>query len=277
MENNAEIDPWAKMGNMAGNKSGEISQEGLAREAEWNNAMTGAPEFSGNQFGEAAQSTPESPYETAVEQPASESPERDDNIADASAIINYGLNAAAREKGVEATIQAINNFVPNGTGDPIKQLFVELGIDTGAEVKDVIEESRAIRPDENAFRSENINAPTTMNRSYEGALNAIKEVKELVAEVQTSPAYANLRAEAVRYNKGLFEYAVSKYGVRDLTVLFGALSEQKENPDKKAPDSTTPTPESAEEESEEDQTANQSSTTNSSPETDAAANNRSLL
>ena len=286
MENNAEIDPWAKMGNVAGNKSGEVSQEGLAREAEWNNAMTDAPEFSDNQFGEATPATPESSSEVATEQSADKSPERDDNIADASAIINYGLNAAARERGVEATIQAINNFVPNGNGDPIKQLFVELGIDTGTEVKDLIEESRAAKPNENTFRNENVNAPSTMNRSQEGALNAIKEVKELVAEVQTSPAYANLRAEAKKAGKGYFEYAVSKSGVRDLTVLFGSLSQFKEVPSSKAAPETTPEPDKSNEDEksedettnpENDQIENQSSTINSSPDTDATAKNKSLL
>ena len=292
MENNAEIDPWAKMGNVAGNKSGEVSQDGLAREAEWNNAMTDAPEFSGNQFGEATPATPESSSEVATEQSADKSPERDDNVADASAIINYGLNAAARERGVEATIQAINNFVYNGDGDPIKQLFIELGIDTGAEVKDLIEESRAAKPNEDAFRNENINAPNTINKSLEGALNAIKEVKELVAEVQSSPAYANLRAEAKKTGKGYFEYAVSKYGVRDLTVLFGSLGQLKEAPSSKSTPEATPESdksneaERSENETEENagknppqetQSENQSSTINFSPDTDATARNKSLL
>ena len=247
MENNAEIDPWAKMGNVAGNQSGEVNQEGLAREAEWNNVMNDAPEFSGNQFGETTPPTPESPYEPTTEQSIDNQLERDDNIADASAIINYGLNAAAREKGVEPTIQAINNFVPNGNENPIKQLLGELGINTGAEIKDLVEESHATKPDENAFRNENINAPNTMNKSQEGALNAIKEVKELVAEVQTSPAYANLRAEAMHAGKGIFEYAVSKSGVRDLTILFSSLSQFKETPSLKVAPETTPEPDKSNE------------------------------
>ena len=251
MDNNAEVDPWAKIGNT----SGETTQEGLAREAEWNNAMSDAPEFSG---------TPKTQYEGAA--PTNESPERDDNIADASAIINYGLNAAAREVGVEETMQTINNFVSNGNEDPVKQLFGDLDIDTNAEMEDVVEESRASKPQEDAFR-DNVNAPTTMNRSQEGALNAIKEVKELVAEVETSPAYANLRAEALKANKGVFEYAVSKYGTRDLTVLFNALNELKEKPEK-----ATSQPEEKENQSE-----NQSSTENPSPDTDATANKESLL
>ena len=259
MDNNAEVDPWAKIGNTAG----EVTQEGLARETEWNNAMADAPEFGGEQN----QPTPQTQYENPAT--TSEAPERDDNIANASAIIYniQGLNAAASEKGVEETVQAVNNYVFNGTEDPVKQIFGDLGIDTGAEMKDVIEESRASKPQENAFR-DNINAPASMEKSKEGALNAIKEFKELVAEVETSPAYANLRAEALRANKGIFEYAVSKYGTRDLTVLFNALNELKEKPGNTV-EQATPEPE-------EDQSENQSSTENPSPDTDATANEESL-
>ena len=211
MDNKAgEVDPWASVGNMAGNKSGEtVSAEGLAREAKWNNAMADAPEFAGNK-----QSTPEVP-------------ERDKNISDASAILKYGLNAAAREVGVETVVQTINNFVPNGQEDPIKQLYNNLGIDTRAEYQDLADEARASKPRETDYISSSVNAPASMKRSPEDALDAIKEVKELVAEVQSSPAYANLRAEAVRAGKGIFEYAVHKYGVRDLTVLFNELSNEK--------------------------------------------------
>ncbi len=257
MDNNAEVDPWAKIGNTAG----EVTQEGLAREAAWNNAMADAPEFGGEQN----QPTPKTQYENSAT--TGEAPERDDNIADASAIINYGLNAAAREKGVEETVQAINNFVFKGDEDPVKQLFGDLDIDTGAEMKDVIEESRASKPQENAFRDD-VNAPAPAEKSKEGALNAIKEFKELVAEVETSPAYANLLAEALKANKGIFEYAVSKYGTRDLTVLFSALNELKEKPNNTVEQATL--------EPEEDQSENQSSTENPSPDTDATAKEESL-
>jgi len=228
MDNNTyEKDPWANMNVAPGMKTGEVSQEGLAREAQWNNIMSDAPEFSGDPVfgGPKAEAPTETP---AAEAPTAEqSPERDENIADATAIINYGLNAAAREKGVEPVIQTINNFVPNEDGDPIKQLFIELGVDTKEELTDVKEESRAAKPSENAFRNESVNAPIIINKSANGALSAIAEVKNLVAEVETSPDYADLRAEAMSNGKGIFEYAVSKYNVRDLTVLFNALSERK--------------------------------------------------
>ena len=224
MDNNAmEKDPWADMGNMTNSRPSEVSAEGLAREAEWNAAMADAPEFNANQSNDTT-----APIDQQAEQMDTEAPRRDENIADASAIINYGMNAAAREIGVEATIQAIKNFVPNGVEDPIKQLLVNLGIDTHTEIKNLHEESRAAKAEEDAFRNESVNAPSTIKKSTEGALYAIKEVRELAAEVETSPAYANLRAEALKSGKGLYEYAVARYGVRDLTALFNTLSEQKE-------------------------------------------------
>lgn len=214
MDNKAgEVDPWASVGNMAGDKSGEtVSAEGLAREAAWSNAMADVPEFGS----------------TNTTQSAPEAPERDKNISEASAIIKYGMNAAAREVGVETVMQTINNFVPDANGDPIKQLYLELGIDTKEEISDLADEAKASKTQENTFLRENANAPISTKRSNEDALLAIKEVKELVSEVKTSPAYGDLREEALHNKKGIFEYAVSKYGVRDLTVLFDALSAEKQ-------------------------------------------------
>ena len=287
-DNAAEKDPWANMGNTIGNKTGEITQEGLAREASWSAAMTDAPKFAGDQLNETGIPNLPNSYETTITEPtdtaAEETPKRDESIADASAIINYGLNAASREKGVESVIQTINNFVPKGDEDPIRHLFNELSIDTNTELKDTAEEARATKPEENAFRSEDINAPTTANKSHESALAAIQNVKDLVTEVQTSPAYADLRAEALSSGLGVFEYAVKKYAVRDLTVLFRAISEQKqeyeqankksaqtaEEPTEKPAEQPEETPEKTPQEA---QTENQFSTTNSSPETDATASN----
>ena len=224
MDNNTNVDPWANMGNMApGSQAGEARPEDLARAAEWEKSMTDAPEFNGGQpFGT------ETAADTTAEQ-GLEIENRDESIADASAILNYGLNAAAREKGVEAVVQAINNFIPDGKSDPIRQILTELGVENVVEMNTIADESRAIRPAENTFRSESVNAPTTLNRSESGALNAIQQMKELIAEVQTAPEYTELRNDALKYGKGVFEYAVNKYGTRDLTVLFKELSTLKQS------------------------------------------------
>lgn len=267
---NSEIDPWAQIGNMNTNSNGEVSQESLERAAEWENSMSNAPEFAGDQFSDYQNTD----SEMGAEQANNDSETFNKSISDASAIINYGLNAAARETSVDSVIQTINNFVPNYQESPVQQLLSELGIDTKKEVDDLNNEKEASKTEENDFISNDINANFTTNKSIEGELQAIQDVKELVSEVQASPIYSQLRSEASSAGKGVFEYAVSKYPVRDLVTLFKTLSEQKaedlseklENPEEpKQPeenaveDSTIPN----------NQTENQSSTEKSSPETDA--------
>ena len=210
--NQAERDPWADMGNMSNSNPGELSEAAKENAEKWENAMSSdVPEYAG----------PFNPAEAENE------PGRDESISDASAIINYGLNAASKQIGVEKTMETINFFVPNGEEDPINQLFKELGIDTAKEFEDLSETAGASKKDEDLFRQENVNAPTTAHNSTEGALKAIQDVKDLIQEVNSSPAYANLRAGAQSMGKSVFEYAVDKYAVRDLTVLFNALSEEK--------------------------------------------------
>ncbi len=49
MDNNvAEKDPWNNLNMAPGGNTGEVSQEGLEREAEWNAVMADAPEFGAN-------------------------------------------------------------------------------------------------------------------------------------------------------------------------------------------------------------------------------------
>ena len=246
MDDQTQIDPWANMGNRVPSTNPEVTKEGLERAAAWEQAMTDAPAFAGNNFGQPT--TPETPNDTNLE-----TENHDENIADASAILNYGLNAAAREKGVDAVVNTIKNFVYKGQGDPIIQLLTELGIDTPKEFSELRDESRAIKSDENTFRNESVNAPATLNKSVQGALNAIQDFKLLITEVESSPEYNNLRSEALKNGKSIYGEAVSDYNVHDLTTLFNALSAQKEN-----------------------QIENQSSTTNPSPETDATESEESL-
>lgn len=209
-QNQPEMDPWANMGNMSNANLGEVTPEGEARAAEWTSKMADAPEYSG-----PFASTPEA------------APTRDENISDASAIINYGINAAAKQIGVERTIEIINNFDPSGFEDPIRQLYKELGIDTKEELKDLSEQKEAAQKDEDLFRENDVNAPATINKSAEGARKAIDDVKNLVLEVKNSPDYAELRREAQAMGKAPFEYAVDKFAVRDLTVLFAELGKIK--------------------------------------------------
>lgn len=152
--------------------------------------------------------------------------EYNSDIAAAAALINYGLNAAAREIGVENTVQKIKNFDASGREDPIKDLFEHLGVDLPVERKAVQEEGMAARAGEEAFR-QGVNAPT-QRRSVEGAFKALEDMKELIAEVEgADPRYEELREGARAANKGYFEYAVMNFGVQGLTELFSVLAMQR--------------------------------------------------
>ena len=271
MDNNAEIDPWAKLGNLdQGTKNNESSQENLEQAEQWQESMLDAPEFSGD----TAVPTPisEMPIEVSAEKYA-ESPMKaekcDDSIANAGAVLAYGFNAASKEKGVDTVVQAIKNFVPNGQDDPVKQLLSEIGIDTKEELSELSDESRASKTAENAFRTDNINAPPAANKSESGAISAIQDFKELVSEIESAPEYANLRANAMRNGRGIYEEAIAEYNTRDLTTLFNALKEQKEAMQNQKLEAEKTQQESLAD----NQTENQSSTEKSSPETDATASN----
>jgi hypothetical protein len=241
------IDPWANMGNMGPQRpqNNEVSAENLKRAEEWNQAMQDPPAFSGEMqsqpvapaeapAGVSAEAPVSTLVETPVEAPAqlpADGEQRDESIAEAEAILFQGpINAAAREKGIDTVVQGINNFVYSGQGDPMKQLLTEIGVDNKQDKQELAEEAQAIKPAETAFREENINAPTVTKKSEENTLGAIKEFKELIAEVESSPDYAGLRANAIKNGKSLWGEAVSEYGVRDLTTLFDALGKQKEKP-----------------------------------------------
>lgn len=177
----------------------EVSPEREQAAAEWSEAMEDVPEFN-------------------------------EGITDAAALINYGLNAAAREKGVEYVVQAIKEFDASGREEPIKDLFASLGIDTPEEHKDVLDEADAAKAAEEGFR-EGVNAPSP-KKSTEGAFAAIDDMKELIMEVEgADPRYEELREGARRAQKGYFDYAVSTFGVQDLTTLFEVLAEQREKAD----------------------------------------------
>jgi len=185
---------------------------------------TGVPEFKGDRFGTA---NPENLYYGEAKDDISEGEKYDAGIADAAALINYGLDAAAREMGVETVVQKIKSFDTSGRENPIGDLFTTLGVDTPEEVRKIRDEDIATSAKEQEFR-EGVNAPV-INRSSEGVFKAIDDMKELIAEVEgADPRYEELRQGARAAGKGFFEYAVSELGTRGLTELFEALAQQRE-------------------------------------------------
>lgn len=154
-------------------------------------------------------------------------PEFNDGLSNAASIINYGLDAAARETSVEAVIQGIKNFDASSSDNPLRDLYDSLGIDTKKEFEDMRDESVATKHYRNQFR-EQYNMPKTEKRSREGFIKAIMDMKELISEVEgADPRYEELRQAARASEKGYFEYAVKDFGLRGLTDLFSVLAKQK--------------------------------------------------
>lgn len=193
----------------------------------WNEAMGGGvPEFAGDDFGVKK-----------AEEGQEEANQYDEGLANAAALINYGLDAAARELGVEQVVQRVKDFDATGLSDPIKDLYEHLGVDTAEERHDVREEEEAAKPAEVAFREET-GMPKDMKRSVEGARAAIADMKEVIKEVEgADPRYEEIRIGARAAGMGYFEYAVKHLEKRGLSDLFTVLMEQREKKDKVGSDS----------------------------------------
>ena len=238
----------------------EFSSEQLKTAAKWGAAMaSGVPEFAGEGFGlpkgpnlvtkvaskvgekvvsdvgekmfGSANETNEF-YGEAKDEQGEFGEKHDDGISDAAALINYGLNAAALEYGVETVVQKLKGFDSFGSEDPIGDFYKYMGIDTPAEYEAVRDEGVASGEAVEAFR-EGPNAPA-QNKSAEGALKAIADMKELISEVEgADPRYEELRQGAKAAGKGYFDYAVSSFGVQGLTELFQVLAAQREMADER--------------------------------------------
>ena len=199
----------------------------------------GVPEFAGNQFGIAKE---ENKYygETVDESNDSELSDYNEGLSDAASLVNYGLDAVAREKGVETVVQGIKNFDATGSENPLRDLYIHLGIDTTKELDDTSDESLATKTAREHFRNE-YNMPRSQRKSREGVVKAIQDMKELISEVEgADPRYEELRSAARAYGKGYFEYAVKDFGLRGLTDLFGTLAKQHEEKQQPEEDSNLP-------------------------------------
>lgn len=236
-------------------------KESEIRAKEWQDAMNSddVPAFAGD-VSMSQESTPSGDsLEAAPQMLAEDMPndtENNQGLSDAAAIINYGLNAAAREYGVETVVQKIKSFDATGSENPIRDFLLYLGVDTPSEINDVRMEREAARFKEADFYENSDAAPITKKRSPEGAFQAIKDMKELISEVEgADPRYEQLREEAKAAGKGYFEYAVGSRVNRGLTDLFDALAaEPKEeeavtsesselHPSPSEEDPNSPTPE----------------------------------
>ena len=203
-------------------------------------AEGGVPEYKGDLFGNAREEN--NYYGETVDDDNKQNEgieddggsEYQDDFAKVTTIINYGFDAAARKYGPELVMQRINDFDPSGSQDPIGDLFRHLGVDTPEEMKDVRNEAQATKDIEAEFK-EQFDMPKDKEKSREGAIVAIAEVKELMSEVEgADPAYESLRQGAKTAGMGYYEYAVKEYGSRGLVELFQVLKAQKDEANKLA-------------------------------------------
>ena len=212
--NSFEVDPWVK----------KSEEQILPPDQNFEDSFkNGVPSFSG--FGSGEKNSESDDAAT----------EYNEGLADASAIINYGIDAAVREEGENdaAAIQKVTNvlrdFDASNSENPIRDLFRSLGVETREEMSEVRDEADASAPAELELRTQ-YSMPKTDERSREGAIAAIKSMKELIAEVEgASPIYEDLRQGARAAGMGVFEYAVKNSDTRSLTELFKVLAEQREN------------------------------------------------
>ena len=212
--NSFEVDPWVK----------KSEEQILPPDQNFEDSFkNGVPSFSG--FGSGEKNSESDDAAT----------EYNEGLADATAIINYGIDAAVREEGENdaAAIQKVTNvlrdFDASNSENPIRDLFRSLGVETREEMSEVRDEADASAPAELELRTQ-YSMPKTDERSREGAIAAIKSMKELIAEVEgASPIYEDLRQGARAAGMGVFEYAVKNSDTRSLTELFKVLAEQREN------------------------------------------------
>lgn len=228
------------------NYPGEKMERHIAKEQDFERAFQeGVPEFSSermfgvaneenNYYGETndeeeSVDEPQEDSESGGEGGDEETESRNQDIADAASLLNYGkINALTRELSVEEVINGIKNVDISGSDDPIHDLYNYLGVDTDEEVKGVDEESMASKTSEIEYQG-GVNHPATMNKSKMGAVKAFKEMKELISLVESEdPRYEALRSGAKSAGMGVFEFAVKNLAVRGLTDLFHVLAKQRE-------------------------------------------------
>ena len=212
--NSFEVDPWVK----------KSEEQILPPDQNFEESFkNGVPSFSG--FGSGEKNSESDDAAT----------EYNEGLADAIAIINYGIDAAVREEGendaaaIQKVINVLRDFDVSNSENPIRDLFRSLGVESREEMSEVRDEADASAPAELELRTQ-YSMPKTDEKSREGAIAAIESMKELIAEVEgASPIYDDLRQGARAAGMGVFEYAVKKSDTRSLTELFKVLAEQREN------------------------------------------------
>ena len=109
------------------------------------------PPFAGEQFGVAHQGNE---FYGEAADADEETDDYNEGLSNAAALINYGLDAIAREKGVEVVVQGIKTFDASNSDNPLRDLYFHLGVNTPEELDDARDESRATKAARERFRDE---------------------------------------------------------------------------------------------------------------------------
>ena len=138
-DNSFEVDPWVK----------KSEEQILPPDQNFEDSFkNGVPSFSG--FGSGEKNSESDDAAT----------EYNEGLADATAIINYGIDAAVREEGENdaAAIQKVTNvlrdFDASNSENPIRDLFRSLGVETREEMSEVRDEADASAPAELELRTQ---------------------------------------------------------------------------------------------------------------------------
>lgn len=204
----------------------ETNEESLDATSSWSPLTDEQIVDFGERYNEVTEGTEDEHNEPVTEQESE--PEDNEGVREAFSIAGYGLDAVAREKGVEFVVQGIKSFDVNGSDNPLRDLLTDLGVESVEDFKEVRDEVAATKQIRDAFRAE-YDVPITQGKMKHNIIKAISSMKELIAEVEgADPRYAELRSAAEAAGKGYFEYAVMSFEKRGLTELFTFLNEQHE-------------------------------------------------
>lgn len=184
------------------------SAENNARADEFEETMSNAPDFAGNQSEEAGETF-------------------DEDIAGAASLITYGVNAATSEMGLDYVINTIERFDASSSENPLKDFYKSMGINTKEEREEMRDERKGVKSKEQGYFASSPNGKPIKKPSKEGMVQAVKDLKELIRETQIDPKYKELRDGASAMGVSIFKYAVKDYGKQDYVTLMKVLAEQR--------------------------------------------------
>ena len=197
------------------NPEKDVSETDLERAEAFENAMSDAPPFAG-------ENTDIAPIENSGDES-----EFDEGMNDAAKLLSYINNAPLGDESLDAVADAVIE-IDGSSNDPVGEMKKKLGFadksesDTTAR-QDKLETSE-FATNENASGAIDYKERTSVNaRAAFGS--ALSDFKEWVSEVRGSdPKYAWARQKAMDAGVGVFDYLQKYTGAKGLADVFQILS-----------------------------------------------------